>query len=171
MMQTPQPTTPLPSYTTAVWATTLIEEVEALTVSCGKVEKTVDSINLKVTSMEKRLENLETNVMDVASSWRIRKTTNWHKKYKRRHQTTKIFMQPTWSKIYSSRKAENRNGWQAGKSRSPQHAWKPYLLRHTRAESKRRTKRLWCTYQGSYHHENGPRRSWDEIRQSSSSRR
>ena len=65
MMQTPQPTTYVPSYTTPVWATTLSEEVKALTVSSGKVEQTVDSINLKVTSMEKRLENLETKVMDV----------------------------------------------------------------------------------------------------------
>ena len=65
MMQTPQPTTYVPSYTTPVWATTLSEEVKALTVSSGKVEQTVDSINMKVTSMEKRLENLETKVMDV----------------------------------------------------------------------------------------------------------
>ena len=49
-MQTPQPTTHVPSYTTSVWATTLFEEVKALTVSSGKVEKTVDSMNLKVTS-------------------------------------------------------------------------------------------------------------------------
>ena len=59
-MQTPQLTTHLPSYTTSVWATTLFEEVKALTVSSGKVEKTVDSMNLKVTSSKKRLENLET---------------------------------------------------------------------------------------------------------------
>ena len=39
MMQTPQPTTPVPSYTTPVWATTLIEEVKALTAFLEKWRK------------------------------------------------------------------------------------------------------------------------------------